>query len=147
MPNPRILALGGAALILSAAIAATLLGDGGGQVRAVSGPASVVDERTLQIGDDTAHLWGLEPLERADDARRTLDVLVDGKQVWCMPVTAGEQAPMRCFVENENIAVLLLARGEGRTPGRLRGGEKDWVKAYKAAEAHAQHAHLGVWQD
>ncbi len=147
MPNPRILALGGAALILSAAIAATVMGDGGGQVHAVSGPARVVDERTLQIGDGTARLWGLEPLERTNNARDTLHALVDGKRVWCMPITAGEQAPMRCFIDNENIAVLLLARGEGRTPGTLRGGEKDWVKAYKTAEAHAQHAHLGVWQE
>lgn len=147
MLNPRLLALGGAALILSAAIAATVLGDASDQARALSGPASVVDERTLKVGDSTAQLWGLEPLERTDEARETLNALVDGKPVWCTPITHSDHAPMRCFVDNENIALLLLARGEGRTPGTLRGGEKDWVKAYKTAEAHAQHAHLGVWQE
>ena len=80
-------------------------GDGGGQAHALSGPASVVDERTLQIGDGTAHLWGLEPLERTNDARQTLHALVDGKRVWCMPITAGGQAPMRCLPQALPISI------------------------------------------
>lgn len=147
MLKPRILAIAGAALILLAAGAASLLGQDGTGSNALSGAATVVDERTLQIGGDMAHLWGLEPLADAGQARETLATLVADKTVWCTPITPSEHAAMRCFVANENIAVLLLARGEARTPSTLRGGEKDWVRSYKAAEAHAQHAHLGVWHE
>lgn len=151
MKTSRFAAAGIALALALAAVLGTVLDGRSPAAQVVEGPATVIDERTLRVGgaegSEIVRLWGLEPLADPQPARDTLAHLVEGRTVWCAPVGGGDHPPARCFVANENIATLLLARGEARTSGSLRGGEKDWVRGYKVAEAQAQHAHLGVWHE
>jgi penicillin-binding protein 1A len=101
----------------------------------ITGTAKVIDTATLQIGPQTMHLFGVDPLggtAASDFARYLGDRTVD-----CSP--APKPGEYRCSVAGHDLASAVLFNGGGHANG-------DATPELRAAEAAARTSAVGIWR-